>query len=102
MQFFLVTWSLFINLFCGLGSYDGVARIWSHKGELQHTLEAHEGPIFSLKWNDRGNHLLSGSSDKSAIVWDVARGEVKQQFRFHEAPTLVSVHHVTLRTTLAW
>ncbi|CAM9408411.1 unnamed protein product [Pylaiella littoralis] len=70
------------------GSYDGVARIWSQDGNLQHTLEAHEGPIFSLKWNDKGNYLLSGSSDKSAIVWDVARGDVQQQFRFHEAPTL--------------
>lgn len=38
----------------------------------------------------QGNFLLSGSSDKSAIVWDVARGDVQQQFRFHEAPTLVS------------
>lgn len=37
----------------------------------------------------QGNFLLSGSSDKSAIVWDVARGDVQQQFRFHEAPTLV-------------
>ncbi|CAM9678388.1 unnamed protein product, partial [Ectocarpus sp. 13 AM-2016] len=36
----------------------------------------------------QGNFLLSGSSDKSAIVWDVARGDVQQQFRFHEAPTL--------------
>lgn len=154
---------------------------------MQHTLEAHEGPIFSLKWNDKvifgtrscmclyvcvstrahpanrcvkevscrgsgqgilyyccavevglysnshlsledpygriygpqngmprrcaidikvyclprvfrgclsfqGNYLLSGSSDKSAIVWDVARGDVQQQFRFHEAPTLVSIN----------
>lgn len=39
----------------------------------------------------QGNFLLSGSSDKSAIVWDVARGDVQQQFRFHEAPTLVSL-----------
>ncbi|CAM9201813.1 unnamed protein product [Laminaria digitata] len=70
------------------GSYDGVARIWSQDGALQHTLEAHDGPIFSLKWNDKGSFLLSGSSDKSAIVWDVSRGEVQQQFRFHEAPTL--------------
>ncbi|CAN0537533.1 unnamed protein product, partial [Ectocarpus sp. 12 AP-2014] len=83
--------SLFLPLFFPLlfsGSYDGVARIWSQDGALQHTLEAHEGPIFSLKWNDKGNFLLSGSSDKSAIVWDVARGDVQQQFRFHEAPTL--------------
>ena len=34
--------------------------------------------------------MLSGSSDKSAIVWDVSRGQVQQRFRFHEAPTLVS------------
>ena len=34
------------------GSYDGVARIWSKDGALQHTLEAHDGPIFSLKWNE--------------------------------------------------
>lgn len=40
----------------------------------------------------QGNYLLSGSSDKSAIVWDVARGDVQQQFRFHEAPTLVRIH----------
>lgn len=38
----------------------------------------------------QGSFLLSGSSDKSAIVWDVSKGEVQQQFRFHEAPTLVS------------
>ncbi|CAN0018476.1 unnamed protein product, partial [Choristocarpus tenellus] len=73
---------------CLSGSYDGVARIWSNKGVLKHTLEAHEGPIFSLKWNAKGNYLLSGSSDKSAIVWEANNGEVKQQFRFHEAPTL--------------
>lgn len=48
--------SLFLSfiLFCCVsGSYDGVARIWSQDGALQHTLEAHEGPIFSLKWNDK-------------------------------------------------
>lgn len=44
-------------------------------------------PCYSTHF--QGNFLLSGSSDKSAIVWDVARGDVQQQFRFHEAPTLV-------------
>lgn len=39
------------------GSYDGVARIWSREGDLQHTLEAHEGPIFSLKWNDKASNM---------------------------------------------
>lgn len=70
------------------GSYDGLARIWSDKGELKQTLNKHKGPIFSLKWNKRGDYILSGSVDRTAIIWDAASGEVKQQFDFHKAPTL--------------
>jgi len=72
------------------GSYDGVARVWTRKGDLVHTLHRHLGPIFSLKWNKRGNYLLSGSYDKTTIVWDVSgeRGTVKQQFGNHVAPAL--------------
>ena len=52
-------------------------------GELRNTLAAHKGPIFSLKWNRKGTLLLSGSVDKTAIIWDGRTGEVKQQFEFH-------------------
>ncbi len=55
---------------------------WS-AGELKNTLNNHKGPIFSLKWNKKGDLLLSGSVDKTAIVWDGTSGEVKQQFEFH-------------------
>ncbi|KAJ6847092.1 WD40 repeat-containing protein HOS15 [Iris pallida] len=48
----------------------------------------HKGPIFSLKWNKKGDYLLSGSVDKTAIVWDTKTWEYKQQFDFHSAPTL--------------
>eukprot|EP01119_Soliformovum_irregulare_P005179 TRINITY_DN1665_c0_g4_i2.p1 TRINITY_DN1665_c0_g4~~TRINITY_DN1665_c0_g4_i2.p1 ORF type:complete len:474 (-),score=80.30 TRINITY_DN1665_c0_g4_i2:65-1486(-) len=70
------------------GSYDGIARIWTDRGELRNTLARHKGPIFSLKWNKRGDSLLSGSVDKTAIIWDAKTGDVKQQFEFHSAPTL--------------
>ena len=70
------------------GSYDGQARVWNTKGDLLATLTSHKGPIFSLKWNTAGDLLLSGSVDKTAIVWDAATGVVKQQFAFHYAPTL--------------
>lgn len=72
------------------GSYDGVARVWSRNGALVHTLRGHKGPIFSLKFNKSANYLLSGSYDKTTIVWDVAgeTGEIKQQFTDHEAPAL--------------
>ena len=65
------------------GALDGVARVWSDKGELKQTLVQHKGPIFSLKWNKEGSYLLSGSADFTSIVWDVFNGEMKQQFTFH-------------------
>lgn len=76
------------GLMLATGSYDGIARIWSSKGDLQRTLQGHQGPIFSLKWNKSGEYLLSGAVDKRAIIWDAATGEAKQQFEFHTAPTL--------------
>lgn len=57
-------------------------------GELRSTLNKHKGPIFSLKWNKKGDFLLSGSVDKSAIVWDIKTGEWRQQFEFHSGTTL--------------
>ena len=52
-------------------------------GELLRTLARHRGPIFSLKWNKSMDALLSGSVDRTAIVWDPATGDVRQQFEFH-------------------
>lgn len=46
------------------GSYDGFARIWTSEGRLSSTLGQHKGPIFALKWNKRGNYILSAGVDK--------------------------------------
>ncbi|GAU93188.1 hypothetical protein RvY_05166 [Ramazzottius varieornatus] len=70
------------------GSYDGFARIWSNSGELMSTLGAHKGPIFALKWNKTGTHILSAGVDKSTIIWNAAEGKREQQFAFHSAPAL--------------
>lgn len=58
-------------------------------GELISTLNKHKGPIFSLKWNKKGDYLLSGSVDKTAIVWDIKAGEWKQQFEFHSGCSMI-------------
>ena len=71
------------------GSYDGIARVWTTKGEPKLTLAKHEGPIFSLQWNKSGSYLLSGSHDMTAIVWDGETGEVRQQTRAHSGMALV-------------
>ena len=46
------------------GSYDGYARIWTTDGALASTLGQHKGPIFALKWNKKGNYILSAGVDK--------------------------------------
>lgn len=58
------------------------------QGTLKTTLVHHSGPIFALKWNSKGTLIVTGGVDKTAIVWDVGTGEVKQQYCFHKAPTL--------------
>ncbi|XP_061402822.1 F-box-like/WD repeat-containing protein ebi [Musca vetustissima] len=70
------------------GSYDGFARIWKTDGSLASTLGQHKGPIFALKWNKRGNYILSAGVDKTTIIWDASTGQCTQQFSFHNAPAL--------------
>ena len=70
------------------GSYDGFARIWTTEGRLASTLGQHKGPIFALKWNRKGNYILSAGVDKTTIIWDAATGQCTQQFAFHDAPAL--------------
>lgn len=70
------------------GSYDGTGRIWTKDGELQNRLIGHEGPIFSLKWNRLGDHLVTSSVDKCAIVWEPRTGQILQIFKFHVLPCL--------------
>ena len=47
------------------------------------TFQGHKGPIFSLKWNKKGDLLLSGSVDKTAIIWNPKTGSPLQVFEFH-------------------
>lgn len=70
------------------GSYDGFARIWTTDGRLASTLGQHKGPIFALKWNKKGNYILSAGVDKTTIIWDASTGMCTQQFAFHSAPAL--------------
>eukprot|EP00102_Acyrthosiphon_pisum_P013255 XP_008182769.1 PREDICTED: F-box-like/WD repeat-containing protein ebi [Acyrthosiphon pisum] len=67
-------------------SYDGYGRIWKRDGNISSILSQHIGPIFALKWNKRGNYILSAGFDKTTIIWDAASGQCNQQFAFHMAP----------------
>lgn len=51
-------------------------------------MSQHRGPIFALKWNKKGNYILTGSLDHTTIVWDTTTGEAKQQHEFHKGAVL--------------
>lgn len=70
------------------GSYDGYARLWTTDGRLISSMGQHKGPIFALKWNQKGNYILSAGVDKTTIIWDAHSGQCTQQFAFHAAPAL--------------
>lgn len=66
------------------GSYDGYARIWTTDGRLASTLGQHKGPIFALKWNKRGNYILSAGVDKvrDTII-------LLEEISYHNGPDVI-------------
>ncbi|CAF3925751.1 unnamed protein product [Rotaria magnacalcarata] len=52
------------------------------------TLGQHKGPIIALKWNRKGNFILSAAVNRTTIISDANSGHCKQQFSFHTAPAL--------------
>lgn len=75
--------SILFHLNTELFSLADILWLTFHPGELVTTFNKHKRPIISSKWNKKGDYLLSGSIDTTAIVWNVKSGELKQQFDFH-------------------
>ena len=65
-------------------------------GICQISMSGHAGPVFALKWNKKGDLLLSGSVDKTVIVWNARAGQLKQQFSFHTGTSLAQLIHLAL------
>lgn len=61
------------------GSEDGKIRIWDlYKRKAIATLDSHVSVVRSLSFSDSQQHLLSGSRDKTVIMWDAAIWRVKR------------------------
>jgi len=54
-------------------------------------MNRHHAPIFSLKWNKKGDLFLTGSVDKTAIIWDSNTGEARQQYSFHSGKIIILI-----------
>jgi WD40 repeat protein/uncharacterized caspase-like protein len=43
-------------------------------GKVIHVFKGHDGPVLSISFSPKGEFLLSGSNDKTAKIWDPAKG----------------------------
>ncbi|KAL3137970.1 Transducin (beta)-like 1 X-linked receptor 1 [Trebouxia sp. C0009 RCD-2024] len=65
------------------GSMDGWVRVWNKSGQLLQTLKGHQSAVTCLKFSKQTNLLLSGSVDKTAIVWAADTGLQMQRVTAH-------------------
>lgn len=54
-------------------------------GTLEHVVNEHTAPVFTLRWNKRGDLVITGSADKGTKVLDANTWRVKQTFTPHSS-----------------
>jgi WD40 repeat protein len=52
------------------GREDGSVAMWSEKGELQASMQVHEGPVRHIAFARAGLRVLTGSDDRTICAWD--------------------------------
>jgi len=68
---------------CGIGTAQGVIRIWSVKEQAGvATFESHTGAIKALAFSESGYHLASTAEDGSMKLWDLRKQRVLQSVDF--------------------
>jgi WD40 repeat protein len=62
------------------GAAGVVHLVAAESGEVLRTLEGHDGFVNRVRFSPDGRHVLTGSEDGSARLWDAATGTLKQIF----------------------
>jgi WD40 repeat protein len=68
------------------GGAAGTITLQELHGRGRRVLRGHSGDIFALAFSPDGRHLVSGSRDGTARIWNVATGRVERILRGHEQP----------------
>ena len=78
----------FLGKFGGEGKNVGRIRIYNYQtGELEKILYGHEDAINDLSFSLDGKYLISGSSDKTAKIWNVKNNfRLVDTINFHSQP----------------
>ena len=69
-------------------SDDMTLKLWEGSGEqkLVRTIKGHRNNLKSVAFNHRGNWVVTGSWDKTVILWATRNGKRLQTFKGHSAP----------------
>jgi hypothetical protein len=63
------------------GHVDGSVRLWNlDTGERVWSVAKHDGPVLSVAFSDDAKQALSGGTDKTVVLWDVAKGAELKKF----------------------
>ena len=65
-------------------SADNTLKLWSPQGEELRTFAGHTDGITCVALSKKGDHLLTGSADKTLKFWDIKTGQPLFTFRGHE------------------
>lgn len=74
--------------FFSVGHHDGRILIWDfYSRNLSRVLFAHVRPITSLSWSPDSKKLLSTSTDRNLLLWDLTTGSIERRVTF-ESPIM--------------
>ena len=66
-RFIIQTTIIWGELISAAFSDESIKHFLCFSGRLVSTLGQHKGPIFALKWNKKGNYILSAGVDKVGV-----------------------------------
>jgi WD40 repeat protein len=65
-------------------------RIYDREGKSTQVLEGHQDKILSVDWSKDGQLLVSGSTDKTVLIWN-PKGTLLEKLKIGEAVTGVAI-----------
>ena len=86
------------------GCLNGSTKIFKSTGELLHTFKIHGAPVFALKFNSKGQYLVTGGMQPSVVVIDILAGQQYQDYKFtvgNEMEATMDIHWQNEKTFAA-
>lgn len=70
-------------------SLDSIVSVWNTDGEIKGTFDGHQGAVTCMEQTEES--LLTGSSDRSIILWDIYTGKQKLMMPFKSTVKSVNI-----------